>query len=120
MPVHIDDPGHYVVAAQIHLASARRELRPLGLFFGTAGRTHRHDLHDPVAFDHDVRRTEGGGASATDEDDVTQNELRIRPLAFFASRCRRHPWTIGIGGRAERGAKNGKKERAADRYGEVT
>jgi hypothetical protein len=44
--VHVDQPGHHVVAAQIDLASTGRELRALRIFLGATGRADRHHLHD--------------------------------------------------------------------------
>ena len=56
--VHVDEARHHIVAAQVDLASAGRELRPLRLFLVPAGRADRHDLHDAIALDDDVGRAE--------------------------------------------------------------
>ncbi len=95
--VHVDEPGHHVVTAQIDLASARGELRAIRRFLDAAGRAHRHDLHDAIAGDDDIGRAERRRAGAVDHGRVTQDELRIRPIAFLSRRRRRNLRRLRLG-----------------------
>jgi hypothetical protein len=84
VPVHVDDAGQHVVAAQIDFPAPARELRALGLDACAAGRADRHHVHDAVALDHDVGGAERRRTGTGHDGDVAQDELRIRSLAFTA------------------------------------
>ncbi len=113
--VHVDEPGHHVVTAQIDLASAGGELRTSRLFLHAAGRAYRHDPHDAIALDDDVGRAERRRAGAVDHGRVAQNELRIRTVAFLPRRRRRHFRLLRLGCRTRQARREPQADQAAEK-----